>query len=65
MWFIIELLGLGRPHYVESYSNTNASPRTTLSNGAAKVFGSEQEANSWARAYLPGFNYKVVLLLNP
>lgn len=60
MYRIIELLNTGRRTFVESFSNTNAGPRTTFSEGQAKPFSSREEAEGWARHYLPGYSYTVV-----
>lgn len=60
MYWIIELLNTGRRTFVESFSNTNAGPRTTFSAGQAKPFSSRDEAEVWARHYLPGYSYEVV-----
>jgi hypothetical protein len=61
--FIIELVGTGRRSFVEGYSNTLASPRSTFTEGQALPFGSEAEANNWAKAYLPGYNIKVIAIV--
>lgn len=60
MYWIIELLDTGRRAFVESFSNTNASPRTTFSAGQAKPFSSSEEAEGWAKQYLPGYSYTVI-----
>lgn len=60
MYWIIELLGTGRRAFVESFSNTYASPRTTFSEGQAKPFSSPEEADGWAKQYLPGYSYTVI-----
>lgn len=58
--FIIELLGTGRRLFVLDYSNTLAYPQRTGDKSKAKQFGSEAEANKWAKAYLPGYNFVVI-----
>lgn len=59
---LIELLGTGRRAFVESYSNQQAYPRTTFVQRQAKPFSSKEEADKWARAYLPGYKWQVVQL---
>lgn len=60
MYWIIESLNTGRRTFVESFSNTHAGPRTTFSEGQAKPFSSREEADGWARHYLPGYSYSVL-----
>lgn len=59
--FIIELLGTGlQRSFVKDYSNTFACLHSTVVQEQAKVFGSEVEANKWAKAYLPAYKFTVI-----
>jgi hypothetical protein len=60
VYWIIELLNTGRRTFVESFSNAHAVPRATFSEGQAKPFSSREEAEGWAKHYLPAYSYTVV-----
>lgn len=60
MWWIIQLLGTGRVQFVESFSNRRAAPRIAFAPGQAKSFSCKEDAEGWAKNYLPGYNYTVV-----
>lgn len=58
--FTIELLGSGwQRAFVKGYNNTLACLNSTPVQEQAKVFGSEEEATKWAKAYLPAYKWKL------